>query len=297
MAYTQIQVEPLTARIGAMVSGVDLREPLTDAVFAEIERAWLEHLVIFFRDQPLSPEQHLALGRRFGELHIHPAAPYAHDTPELMVIRTDANSHRVNGEGWHSDVSADLEPPSGSILHLHEVPPLGGDTAWSSMYAAYEALSAPMQALLEPLTAHHVADYTGNYGDHTPQRESPRAVHPVIRVHPRTGRKALYVNEGFTRRIVELSRPESRALLSFLFDHVKNINFQCRFRWEANSIAIWDNRCTQHMAVWDYYPESRGGIRVTIKGDRPLGVAEFAASGASVVESRSSEAVEAGSPG
>jgi len=270
MSYEHIRVEPLTPTIGATVEGVDLREPLPDAVFAEIEQAWLSHLVIFFRDQHLSPEQHLGLGRRFGELHVHPAAPYAHDNPELMVIHADADSHRINGEGCHSDVSADIEPPMASILHLHQVPSRGGDTCWSNMYAAYEALSPAMQALLDPMTAQHVADYTGNYGDHAPQRESPRAVHPVVRVHPATGRKALYVNAGFTKRIVDLSREESRAMLAFLFEHVKDINFQCRFEWQADSIAMWDNRCTQHMAVWDYFPETRSGIRVTIKGDRPF---------------------------
>ena len=157
-----------------------------------------------------------------------------------------------------------------SILHLHEVPTQGGDTLWASMYAAYDALSETMKELLDPLTALHAADYTGYYGDHTPQRESPRATHPVIRTHPTTGRKTLFVNRGFTRRIEELSRGESRALLGFLFEHVQNPAFQCRFQWEASSVALWDNRCTQHLAIWDYHPESRSGIRVTVKGDRPF---------------------------
>ena len=270
VSYKQIDVEPLTPTIGALVSGVDLTQPVDDALLSEIHTAWMEHLVLFFRAQPMSPDQHLAFGRRFGELHIHPAAPYAQDTPELMVIHTDKDSFRNNGERWHSDVSADEEPPMGSLLHIHQVPSRGGDTSWSNMYAAYEALSPTMQTLLDPLTALYASDYSGQYGDHQPQRESPQAVHPVVRTHPVTKQKALFVNEVFTRRINELSREESRAVLDFLFDHVKNINFQCRFQWEADSVALWDNRCTQHMAVWDYYPESRSGIRVTIRGDRPF---------------------------
>lgn len=270
VSYKQIEVEPLTPTIGAVVSGVDLTQPVDDALLSEIHTAWMEHLVLFFRAQPMSPDQHLAFGRRFGELHIHPAAPYAQDTPELMVIHTDKDSFRNNGERWHSDVSADEEPPMGSLLHIHQVPSRGGDTSWSNMYAAYEALSPTMQTLLDPLTALHASDYLGQYGDHQPQRESPQANHPVVRTHPVTKQKALFVNEVFTRRINELSREESRAVLDFLFDHVKNINFQCRFQWEADSVALWDNRCTQHMAVWDYYPESRSGIRVTIRGDRPF---------------------------
>ena len=270
MSYQHIDVEPLTPTIGATVHGIDLSEPLDDAVLAEIHSAWMDHLVVFFRNQPLSPDQHLNFGRRFGNLHIHPAAPYAEGNPELMIIHTDKDSFHSNGERWHSDVSADEEPPMASILHIHHVPPQGGDTCWSSMYAAYDALSPTMQALLEPLTALHASDYTGQYGEHTPQRESPRAVHPVVRTHPVTKKKALFVNEVFTKRITELSRFESQHLLAFLYDHVKDNNFQCRFQWQDHSIALWDNRCTQHMAIWDYFPETRNGIRVTIQGDKPF---------------------------
>lgn len=270
MNFQLIDVEPLTPRIGAIVHGADLTGPLSDEMFSEIHDAWMDHLVLFFRDQPLSPEQHLAFGKRFGELHIHPAAPYAHDNPALMKIHTDKNSFRNNGEGWHSDVSADEEPPMASILHIQQTPAQGGDTLWSNMYAAYDALSEPMKAFLDPLTATHVADYSGFYGDHKPQRDNPRAVHPVIRTHPVTRRKALFVNAGFTKRINGITRAESEALLHMLFEHVKNPNFHCRFQWQPHSVAVWDNRCTQHMAVWDYYPETRSGIRVTVKGDRPF---------------------------
>jgi taurine dioxygenase len=187
-----------------------------------------------------------------------------------MKIHTDADSPRNNGEGWHSDVSADIEPPMASILHIRKIPSYGGDTLWANMYEAYDALSEPVKNLLSGLTAIHTASYRGFYGDHPPQRENPRAEHPVVRTHPVTKRKALYVNSGFTRRIKELNKHESDSLLAMLFDHVKNPNFHCRFQWQANSIAMWDNRCTQHMAVWDYFPETRSGTRVTVKGDRPF---------------------------
>ena len=270
MKYRCIQVQTLTPHIGAEVSGVDLCAPLSDEVFEEIQQAWMNHLVLYFRDQPMSSAQHWAFGQRFGELHIHPAAPYAQGNPALMQIHTDENSFRNNGEGWHSDVSADEEPPMASILHLHQTPSHGGDTLWANMYEAYAALSAPIQRLLAELSAVHVADYSGFYGAHAPQRVSPSALHPMVRTHPVTGRKALFVNSGFTKQIKGLQRDESDGILSMLFAHIKNPNFHCRFRWQPNSVALWDNRCTQHMAVWDYFPQTRHGIRVTTKGDRPV---------------------------
>jgi taurine dioxygenase len=270
MKYQLIDVEPVTPRIGAIVNGVDLSEPLSDELFSEIHDAWMDHLVLFFRGQSISPEQHLAFGERFGELHIHPAAPYAGGNPALMKIHTDKDSFRNNGEGWHSDVSADEKPPMASILHIQTTPTEGGDTLWANMYEAFDALSDTFKNLLEPLTAIHSADYTGFYGEHEPQRENPQAEHPVVRTHPVTKRKGLFVNSGFTKRIKGVTRQESDALLALLFDHVKNPNFHCRFQWQENSIALWDNRCTQHMAVWDYYPQTRSGIRVTVKGDKPF---------------------------
>ena len=268
MAWRRIEVEPLTPTIGATVHGVDLAN-LDDETFREVHDAWMQHLVVFFRDQDLTPEAHLAFGRRFGPLHIHPAAPYAHGNPELMVIHTDANSHRNNGDNWHTDVSADEEPPLGTILHLHDVPEDGGDTLFTNMYAAFEALSPRMQEFLCTLTARHESDYTGHYGDAEQLREFPNAVHPVVRTHPVTGRNALFVNPGFTSQIVELSRGESDALLRHLYAHASHPRFQCRFAWQKNSVAMWDDRCTWHLAVWDYYPHTRSGLRVTVEGDRP----------------------------
>ena len=273
MTYRQISVEPLTPAIGAEISGVDLRESLDDETYAEIRRALLAHGVIFFRDQLIDPEQHLAFGRRFGELHVHPASPCVDGRPELMRVHTDASSTRQNGHQWHSDVSCDEEPPMGSVLHLHTVPECGGDTLFSSMYAAWDALSEPMKALLAPLEARHESAHVFDhvYGDETVRRrnEWPSAVHPVVRTHPETGRKALFVNSIFTRRILGVTESESRGLLGFLFEHVTNPHFQCRFRWRRNSVAFWDNRCVQHHAMWDYYPATRSGTRVTIAGDRP----------------------------
>ena len=274
MTHGHISVEPLTPAIGAEISGVDLSEPLDDGTFAEIRRALLGYGVIFFRDQAISHEQHLAFGRRFGALHIHPASPCVDGRPELMRVHTDGSSTRQNGDRWHSDVSCDEEPPMGSVLHLHTVPQCGGDTLFASMYAAWEALSEPMKALLAPLEARHESAhlYDQLYGKDMVRRrnEWPSAVHPVVRTHPDTGRKALFVNSVFTRRILGVTESESRALLEFLFEHMTNPRFQCRFRWRRNSIAFWDNRCVQHHAMWDYYPETRSGARVTVTGDRPF---------------------------
>ena len=273
MPTTTIHVTPVSPVIGAEISGVDLHEPLDDDTLAEIEAAWSAHLVLFFRDQDLTLDQHKAVGRRFGELHIHPAAPKDAEHPEILVVHGDDTVEFVAGSLWHSDVSCDADPPMGSMLRIEQVPSSGGDTLFASMYAAFEALSDRMQQLLVGLTAVHEGEqyYRGRYGKGT-LRDSdyPSAEHPVIRTHPVTGRHALYVNEGFTTRIKELSPGESEALLGFLFRHCAKPEFHCRFQWRKNSIAFWDNRCAQHLAIWDYYPETRHGYRVTIKGDRPF---------------------------
>ncbi|MBV9784312.1 MAG: TauD/TfdA family dioxygenase [Acidisphaera sp.] len=272
--YDSITVDRLTPIIGAEIGGVDLSEPLGNRARDEIQRALAEHLVIFFRDQDITPAQHLAFGRLFGELHVHPAAPHAPGEPELMIIHADANSPRANGEGWHTDVSCDEAPPMGSILHIRTCPPTGGDTLFASMYAAYEALSDRMKAYLEGLTAIHDGEpvYRGTYANlgAADKPVYPRAEHPVVRTHPVTGRRALYVNRGFTTRIVGIPADESEAILGYLYEHAENPLFQCRFRWRANSIAFWDNRCVQHRAMWDYWPQTRSGHRVTVQGERPL---------------------------
>ncbi len=269
--FDTIIVDKLTPIIGAEISDVDLARP-SNAQTDEIHRALAENLVIFFRDQHLSEDQHLDFGRRFGELHLHPAAPHAPGRPELMIIHADKNSPRANGEGWHSDVSCDPEPPMGSILYIRQCPPQGGDTLFASMYAAYEALSERMKTYLAGLTAIHDGEdvYRGLYAGMAERPSYPRAEHPVVRTHPVTGRKALYVNRGFTRRIVGLPLDEGHAILEYLYQHAANPLFQCRFRWRENSVAFWDNRCTQHRALWDYWPHTRSGHRVTIRGERPV---------------------------
>jgi taurine dioxygenase len=272
--YETIGVEKLTPIIGAEISGVDLAGALSNRTMDEIHRALAENLVIFFRDQRITPQQHLAFGRQFGELHIHPAAPHEGDDPALMRIYADKDSPRANGEGWHSDVSCDVEPPMGSILHIRQCPPRGGDTLFASMYAAYESLSERMKTYLDGLTALHDGEstYRGLYANYgvADKPAYPHAEHPVVRTHPVTGKKALYVNRGFTRHIIGIPGDESLAILNYLYQHAENPLFQCRFRWTENAVAFWDNRSTQHRAMWDYWPHTRAGTRVTVKGERPL---------------------------
>src|ERR1700760_2088921 len=275
--YETIGVEKLTPIIGAEISGVDIGKLVdggtSNRQMDEIHRALAENLVIFFRDQHISPQQHLAFGRKFGDLHVHPAAPNEGD-PALMKIYADKDSPRANGEGWHSDVSCDVEPPMGSILYIRKSPPRGGDTLFASMYAAYEALSHRMKHYLEGLTAMHDGEdaYRGTYANYgvADKPSYPRAEHPVIRTHPVTGKKALYVNRGFTKRIVGVPRDESSAILHYLWDLAEDPLFQCRFRWQENSIAFWDNRCVQHRAMWDYWRHRRPALRVRGRGDKPV---------------------------
>ena len=197
--YDTIAIEKLTPIIGAEIDGIDLAQPLGNRQIDELHRALAENLVIFFRDQQLSEDQHLAFGRLFGELHIHPAAPSVAGKPELMIIHADKDSPRANGEGWHSDVSCDTAPPMGSILYIRKCPPYGGDTLFASMYAAYDALSDRMKAYLDGLTAEHSGDhYRGQYANYgiADKAEYPRAEHPVVRTHPVTGKKGALCQQG-----------------------------------------------------------------------------------------------------
>ena len=273
MTPQPLELRKLTPHCGAEVRGIDLSQPLEARAVAALERALAEHCVLFFRDQSMTAEQHKALGRLFGELHLHPAWPRLVDGhPEIMEIYADESSKRIAGEEWHSDVSCDPEPPLGTILHMHEVPPVGGDTLFASMYAAWEALSAPMQRMLEGMTALHDGEYVyrGRYeGAVEEGKLYPRSEHPVVRTHPVSGRNALFVNRTFTTRIMQLAKNESDAVLEMLFEHLEQPEFQCRFQWQPGSVAFWDNRCAQHHAMWDYYPHRRRGLRVTIKGDAP----------------------------
>jgi len=274
MPYQTIGVRKATPNIGATIDGVDLSQPLGNQQFQEIHDALMENLVIFFRDQKITPEQQKAFGARFGKLHTHPAAPgLVEGHPEILVIKADENSKRVAGEEWHSDVSCDAEPPMGSILYLKEVPPDGGgDTMFANGYLAYETLSPPIKRMLEGLTAIHDGEqvYRGRYGTDDRSKTYPRAEHPVVRTHPVTRRKSLFVNRVFTTRIAQLRKNESDAVLEMLYRHIETSELHCRFQWQPNSIAFWDNRVAQHHALWDYHPHRRYGHRVTICGDKPF---------------------------
>ena len=271
----QIFVTPFAPALGAEVRGIDLADGLDEQTYQAIRQALLRYQVLFFKEQTeIAAETHVEIGRMFGDLHMHPAAPQMSGHPEIFVIHAHKDSKVANGEFWHSDVSCDEEPPLGTMLQLHKLPEVGGDTLFANMYAAYEALSEPFRTMLSGLTALHESEhvYRGRYSDRGVEDDGktyPQAVHPVIRTHPETGRKAVYVNRTFTTRINELSEPESEAILKCLFDHCEHVDFQIRYRWERYDVAFWDNRCTMHRAIWDYWPGERKGRRVTIKGDRP----------------------------
>ena len=275
MTTDSLRLQPLSPYLGAEVEGIDLSAPLANRQAEELHAALADRQVLFFRNQRLTYDSAKALGLVFGELHIHPntAGPDGH--PEILPIHADANSKRIAGEQWHSDVSCDPVPPLASILYLHTVPAAGGDTLFASQTAAYDALSPRLKAYLEGLTALHDGGPTyraSNAKRGIPEtgKTYPSAVHPVVRTHPATGRRALFVNRGFTIRINDLPEAESRAVLDFLFEHSTRPDFQVRFRWQPHSVALWDNRAVQHLAVWDYFPQVRSGFRVTIKGERPV---------------------------
>ena len=269
MRYETIEVKPMTRRIGAEIFGVDLSQKLGDQQFQEIHDALIRHLVIFFRDQRLTHDQHKAFGRRFGRLTIHSGVPGLPDHPEIVAIHADATSKFVAGESWHSDLTADPEPPLGSILYLPIVPEIGGDTLFASMYAAYDALSDKMKIYLDGLSAVHDADHVYRPLFPDIDRKYPCSVHPVIRTHPVSKKKLIFVNPSYTTEIKGVAKAESVAILGYLYQHCSNPDFHVRFRWQPNSLAFWDNRCSWHQAVWDYFPDIRSGFRVTVAGDRP----------------------------
>ncbi|MGB5759373.1 MAG: TauD/TfdA family dioxygenase [Acidimicrobiales bacterium] len=258
--------------IGTLLAEVTLRDLDDDGVQQLIELV-AERGVLFFRNQEMTLDEQVEFGRRLGELHIHPAAKAPEGYPEVLLVHTDENSRYTAGDGWHTDVSCDARPPGLSMLRIEQVPSAGGDTLWASMYEAYETLSPSFREYLSTLTAVHTGDlaYRGRYTKNDQDTEYPVSEHPVIRTHPVSGRKALYVNSGFTQRIKGLTRRESDGLLKILFDHIAyGVRFQTRFHWEPNSVAIWDNRCVQHHASWDYFPETRHGYRVTTRGEVPF---------------------------
>lgn len=274
-----IAITPISPALGAIVGSIDLRQPLAEAEQQTIEQALLDHQVLFFRAQPLTPQQQAGFAARFGELHIHPIFPNVAEQPEILVLDTAVTDVADNAI-WHTDVTFLPTPALGSVLSARHLPGVGGDTLWASGFAAFEALSAPLQRLLDGLTATH--DFTRSFPlerfGTTPadlqrwedtRRQYPPLSHPVVRTHPVSGRKALFVNEGFTSRINELSPGESQALLGYLFAHASRPEFTIRWRWQENDLAFWDNRVTQHYAVDDYRPQRRVMHRATILGDAP----------------------------
>jgi taurine dioxygenase len=274
MEFETISVVPSAPHIGAEIGNIDLRKPLSNRQVQEVHEALLRHGVIFFREQDIDFDQHVGFARQFGPLHIHvggdgTASQIIEGHPEIRRQHFDEHSKRVAGESWHTDQTCADIPPMGSILYQKIVPPNGGgDTLFASMYAAYDALSPQMKAFLEPLTAEHDGALAYDKGAKTVY---PVSVHPVITRHPETGKKVLFVSPTFTSRIMQLPKAESDAVLGFLFDHIADPHWQVRFRWTNHSIAFWDNRCTQHCAIWDYWPNVRSGFRVQIKGTaRPL---------------------------
>ena len=271
-----IKIQKYSPNLGAIITGVDLSKEINEDQFKDIHKAFLDNQVLFFQNQnEILPEIHLKLGKLFGELHVHPAAPSMPGYPEIFEIHAHKNSKVANGEFWHSDVSCDIEPPLGTMLQLHILPETGGDTMFSDMYSAYNELSNKYKSLLDGLIAIHESEhlYSGRYEDRGVNRDNiktPVANHPLIRTHPITGKKAIYVNRTFTTGIEGMNKNESSSILEFLFEHCEHVNFQIRYRWNKNDMAFWDNRCTMHRAIWDYWPNERKGRRVTIKGDKPV---------------------------
>jgi taurine dioxygenase len=283
MTYRTIQVHPVSGALGAEISGVDLAQELDDGVIGEIRQALVDNLVIFFRDQKLTPERLIGFGRRFGELQVHDFVAGMNAHPEIIEVRKEEDERRNFGGVWHTDVSYLEKPALGSVLYALEVPAYGGDTLFSNQYLAYETLSEGMKSMLGGLQAVHSA--RTSYGVDAPrvtekvkssmpirftEAAHGEIAHPVVRTHVESGRQALYVNGGFTIRFADMTESESAPLLHYLYDHAVRPEFTCRFRWEKGSIAFWDNRCVQHNAINDYHGQRRVMHRVTIEGERPV---------------------------
>jgi len=275
-----LKVQALGPAIGALVSGVSLAEPPSDTLRDALFDALLRHHVLFFEDQPVTPLQQRALAACFGDLHIHPIYPQVSDVSEIIVLDTDAHNLPDN-DNWHTDVTFIQTPPLGAILSARLLPPSGGDTLWASGIAAYEALSPRLRALLDGLTAEHdmLRSFPAHRFARTPEERvrweaarqaNPPVTHPVVRTHPASGRRGIFVNEGFTTRIHELGARESDAILRLLFEHLAKPEFTVRWRWKVGDLAFWDNRLTLHYATADYLPHRRVMHRATILGDRPF---------------------------
>jgi len=273
-----IQARKLSGALGAELSGVDLSRPLDKAAAAEIRRLFLEHQVIFFRDQPLAPAQYMAFAQAFGEPVEYPLVKGLEGFPKIIEVKKLEHERAAFGAIWHTDTAYLERPPMASMLLAREIPPYGGDTLFASMTAAYDALSEGMKRMLGGLKAVNSStkadasktreDRIKSSGTEEARREFT-AEHPVVRTHPETGRKALYVNRGHTVRFAGMTEDESRPVLEFLYQHLVSPEFTCRFSWQAGSIAFWDNRCAQHNPVNDYHGFRRVMHRITLAGDVP----------------------------
>ncbi len=273
LTWEHFDATPLGATLGAELSGVDLTQDLPDEVIAEIRQALLDFKVVFFRNQPIDQVRHLAFARRFGDLEIHPFIPPNPDYPELVRFEKSAD---VGGyeNAWHHDVTWREIPSMGAVLHAIEVPPTGGDTLFCDMHAAYEGLDAETKAQIDGLVAVH--DYVQAFGHQVDKaaraamrEQYPTVEHPVVRTHPETGRRLIYVNRLFVHHIQGLEPDESTALIDLLAKQSDTIEYQCRFRWAPDAVAFWDNRAVQHYAASDYWPDVRIMERASIVGDRP----------------------------
>jgi taurine dioxygenase len=276
-ASNSIEVRPIAGALGAEIHGVDLSDDLSENQFSEIRDVFRDNGVIFFRDQTLTPEQHIAFAERWAPVNINRFFTAVDGHPKIAMVLKEPDQKKNIGGGWHTDHTYDVEPALGSMLYAHEVPSKGGDTMFASMYLAYETLSDGLKETLDGLRARHssrpvfgIDRNTG--GDDTggrvinPELATQDAVHPVVITHPLSGRKALYVNPGFTLAFEGWTDEESKPLLSYLYAHASKPEFTCRFQWKKGSIAFWDNRATWHMAINDYQGQRRLMHRITLEG-------------------------------
>jgi len=268
-----VNIEAITPHLGVQIEGFDLRD-LSEETAEQLQQLFYTHRVLVFRNQKLDRETHKAVGRTLGELHVHPSkkAFGIKGDPEIFKVHAHADTTKVNGGRWHMDVSCDENPPAGSILRLLQLPPVGGDTVFCDMSRAFETLSLPVQRMLIDLDARHdgLRDLRWYGLSPNPGETYPSWIHPVVTTHPVSGRPVLFVNEGFTEEITDVSYDESKAILGMLFDHIAhNPGLQCRATWEPGTVVMWDNRAVQHFAVHDYSPHERLGERVSIVGQGP----------------------------
>ncbi len=273
-----LEIRPLTGACGAEIFGADISQPLSKGTVQNVRQALLDHNVIFFRDQTLTPEQHRAFTRQFGEVVVNPIYAHVDGYPDIMPVVKEAHDQYNIGDTWHTDMSYMEEPPLGSILYGRDIPDYGGDTLFANMYLVYDTLPQVLKEMIEGRKAYHSDRYlTGRINERNTGRstqlkaaaEENLALHPMVRTHDETGRKCLYVNFPFTWQIEGLSRDESLPLLRQLYEHASRPEFSCRFRWHKGSVAFWDNRCAMHYACNDYQGKRREMHRMTIAGSRP----------------------------